>query len=462
MLKRLGTFATLAAATIVAAGCSSSSSVDGGLQKLNHIVVIYLENHSYDNLYGEFAGSENLSSSAATNAPKQIGPDGNPYTTLPQPVNTNDGGVDTDFPANLPNAPWDIDQYVDGGAGYEIPDVIHRFYQEQAQINDAGMSYFALVSDAKGLTMGYYHTSQLPLATEAKDFTICDHFFHAAFGGSFLNHQFLIAAQAPTFPVEQAMDAGRISSVFVPLDGGSIGNDGFVTPDGYAVNTCYSVNQPHPSKPLQQLVPNQTNTTIGDLLNDAGIDWKWYSGGYAAALSGDAGSKFQFHHQPFVYYQNYADGTAAKAAHLKDETDFFADIDAGTLPPVAFWKPYGLQNEHPGYTDVLTGEQYVENVLTMLKASGQYKDMAIIITYDENGGFWDHVPPPVVDKWGPGTRVPTIVVSPFAKKGHVDNTVYDTTSILATIEHRYGLPALGVHDAHFPDMSNSFDFTQTP
>jgi phospholipase C len=91
-------------------------------------------------------------------------------------------------------------------------------------------------------------------------------------------------------------------------------------------------------------------------------------------------------------------------------------------------------------------------------ASPAGKNTVIIVTYDENGGFWDHVPPPFIDSWGPGTRVPTIVISPFAKKGFVDHTQYDTTSILALIEHRYNLTPLGSRDAAAADLQNSFSF----
>jgi phospholipase C len=82
------------------------------------------------------------------------------------------------------------------------------------------------------------------------------------------------------------------------------------------------------------------------------------------------------------------------------------------------------------------------------------------VTYDDNGGFWDHVAPPAGDKWGPGTRVPTLVISPFAKKGFIDETIYDSASILAFIEHRWGLDALGTRDQAAADLTNAFDFTQ--
>ena len=230
---------------------------------------------------------------------------------------------------------------------------------------------------------------------------------------------------------------------------GKLVKDGFVTPDGFDVNTSYSVNQPHPAgAPANPLVPNQTFPTIGDRLSAKKISWAWYSGGYADAVAGHAGPLFQFHHQPFIYFANYADGTAAKAAHLKDETDFVAAVKSHTLPAVSFIKPYGIDNEHPGYTDVLTGEQHTESLIQLVRSSDYWKNTAIIITYDEHGGFWDHVGPPVVDRWGPGSRVPALVISPFAKRGYVDHHYYDTTSILALLEHRYGLAPLSSRDAH--------------
>jgi phospholipase C len=309
--------------------------------------------------------------------------------------------------------------------------------------------------------MGYYHTAQLPLAQVASQYTLCDHFFHGAFGGSFLNHIWLIAAAAPTFPIGQALDAGVVSSAVVPLDGGKMANDGFVSPDGYAINTAYTVNEPHPpGYPQVKLVPSQTMPNIGDRLSAAGLTWKWYSGEWNAALAfvadaGPAPDRFQYHHQPFAYFATTADGTAAKAAHLRDETELLTDLSSGQLPNVAFVKPAGPLNEHPGYADVLEGENHVVTLINAIKASTAWNDTMVIITYDENGGFWDHVAPPKVDDWGPGTRVPTLIVSPFAKIGHVDSTPYETTSILTTIEHRFGLQPLGSRDATATDLSNT-------
>jgi phospholipase C len=199
--------------------------------------------------------------------------------------------------------------------------------------------------------------------------------------------------------------------------------------------------------------------TIGDRLSTAGIDWAWYSGGWNDALAGaDAGELFQYNHQPFAYFAKYADGTPGRAAHLKDETDFVAAAKAGTLPAVSFVKPDGVDNEHPKYTNVITGEQHVISLIDAVRNGPNWADAAIMVIYDENGGFWDHVAPPHGDRWGPGTRVPAVVISPFAKRAYVDSTVYDTTSVTALIEHRWGLSPLGTRDAAAADMENAFDF----
>ena len=180
------------------------------------------------------------------------------------------------------------------------------------------------------------------------------------------------------------------------------------------------------------------------------MTWAWYAGAWQDALDGDRSTRspnFQFHHQPFNYFANFAPGTAARAEHLRDGgmdgTEFIKAIDAGTLPQVTFYKPQGNLNEHAGYADVLDRAISISPTsIAHLEKSPQWAHMLVVITYDENGGFWDHVAPPKGDRWGPGSRMPAIIVSPFAKQGFVDHTQYDTTSILRFITRRFGLPVL--------------------
>lgn len=205
-----------------------------------------------------------------------------------------------------------------------------------------------------------------------------------------------------------------------------------------------------------RLIPNLTFPTIGDRLSEMNIRWAWFSGGWDSALAGHPDSTFQFHHQPFLYFANYADGTAAKKEHLKDEDDFVAEAKSGHLPEVSFVKPLGIYNEHPGYADIVTGEKHAVELINAVRNGPDWKDCAIIVTYDEHGGFWDHVAPPKEDSWGPGTRVPTIIISPFAKKGFVDTMRNETVSILALIEHQWGLTPLSSRDSSANDMAEAF------
>jgi phospholipase C len=224
----------------------------------------------------------------------------------------------------------------------------------------------------------------------------------------------------------------------------------------------------------ESLVPAQTHATIGDRLTAKNISWAWYSGGWNEELAFDASGKpqvpsatgstdpvavdnFQYHHQPFTFYANYAKGTAGRS-HLQDELDFLAALKAGKLPQVSFVKPVGKNNEHPGYSTVAQGEQHAVELVQAMTSSSYWRtgNIAIFVLYDENGGQWDHVAPPKVDDWGPGSRVPALVISPLAKRGFIDKTQYDTTAVLRTLEVRYGLEALGSRDAHATTLESAF------
>ncbi len=189
-----------------------------------------------------------------------------------------------------------------------------------------------------------------------------------------------------------------------------------------------------------------------------GQSWAWYAGGWNEALARNPDPTFVFHHQPFTYFEAYADGTEAKAEHLKDEVDFVAAVAEGTLPAVSFVKPLGKVDEHAGYSTILDSERHLVDLIEQVKASPQWERTAIIVTYDDFGGWYDHVAPPVVDRWGPGGRVPGIVISPYARRAFVDHTPYDHTSILAFIEWRFGLEPLTDRDAAANNLLGAFDF----
>jgi len=442
--------AVLSAALLVVA-CASSPRTPSALAGIDHVIVIYQENWSFDGLFGKFPGANGIDGASATSL-TQTDKDGRPYATLPPAIDTRPQPPvpDARIPAELPVAPFDLAPYVPPTSRTGNP--IHRFYHQQLQINGGRMDRFVAWTNVGGLAMSYYDATNMPLGRLAREFVLADNFFHAAFGGSFLNHMWLVCACTPQWPDAPADLRARLGA------DGALLQDGEVTPDGYVVNTAYTVNTPHPARITDphHLVPNLTLPTIGDRLDAKGVSWAWYAGGWRDALAGTPHTRFAYHHQPFAYFARWADGTPAKAKHLRDESDFLSDVAAGRLPAVAFVKPLGIHNEHPNTSEPLTGQQHVAELVQAVRASAIWPRTLIVITYDENGGRWDHVAPPVGDRWGPGVRVPTVIVSPLVKRGHVDHSRYDTTAILKLIETRWGLAPLGARDAAQVPLTGAF------
>jgi phospholipase C len=423
-----------------------------GLSRIEHIVVIYLENRSFDSLFGLFPGANGLAD--ARNALPQIDEFGRPYKTLPKvmDVKHKPGVLDKRFPTDLPNSPFDIAPYAKPDEKH--PDLTHRFFIHQMQIDGGRNDRFAQLSSAGALAMGHYDLSGTALWNYAKEFTLADNFFQSAFGGSFLNHQWLICACTPTFKDAPA----KLHRWKNDPATGKPTNDPDITEDGYAVSTIQPHFPPFDSAHKKNRLPVQHQATIGDRLSEKNISWAWYAGGWDDAVAGrKTEDKFEYHHQPFVYYANYAPGSQARAEHLKDKSKLFTDLK-GDFPQVAFFKPTGNKDQHPGHSSILEADREVKEVVDAIRSSTAWPSTAIIITYDEYGGFWDHVAPPEIDRWGPGTRIPAIIVSPFAKKGYVDHTVYDTTSILKLIESRFSLEPLTDRDAKANGLQGAFEF----
>lgn len=468
---------------LVASPTGVRGAEDPLLNKIETIVVIYAENRSFDNLYGSFPGANGLQN-LAPEATLQVDRDGKPLKELP-PIwkGLTAKGVSPAITKaqteHQPNAPFAIDDPKGFNLSVAVAtsDLVHRFYQNQMQINHGKNDRFVAYTDSGALVMGHYDGSKLALWNIAKRYVLADNFFQGAFGGSFLNHFHLACACTPFYPnadqsyAQEQISAVEEDGVTLKLADDSAGSamactpkfvrDGNLTPDFYVVNTMQPPYQPSAAKPAKGgdprftdpksaiTIPPQTVPTIGDLLSAKGIHWAWYAGGWQSTLDGQNSSpdpNFQYHHQPFNYFATMAPGTEARAEHLKDGglegSEFLKVIDAGKLPKVAFYKPQGNLTEHPGYADLATGDQHIADVIGHLERSPQWDHMLVIVAYDENGGFWDHVAPPKADRWGPGTRIPALIISPYAKKGTVDHTLYDTTSILRFITRRFDLPLL--------------------
>jgi phospholipase C len=604
MHRRLGALFVLIAGAILLLAASSGVAADARgqadankLRDIKHIVVIYEENHSFDNLYGGWEGVRGLKDAdpAHTIQLGQTGPSSfaayqclyqddanlqaqsadNPTAPLSTTCDNTTGGT---FPSHFANAPFSIDDYVaptdvtcppvlsafsfpnglrKGGInpanGQVVPgarsggctrDIVHRFYHEIFQLNGGQQNRYVLGSDAAGLVMGTYDTTKLPVYRYLHEpghpkYAILDNFFQAAFGGSYLNHQWLVAAASPVcsaangcpanathsvldrngFPVATSPPASSrppgMGALYTSPDSGLV--NGVLTqscglPTTVAGFACgnYSVNTQtpafQPTSGFAPRLPAQTNPTIGDRMTAGGVDWAWYSGGWSNANGnvGDPGwtngtgpapthtgcsdpnvdptvaawpecpdNLFQYHHQPFNYYAPFTTATPAglanRAAHLRDEQEFIRAANGSTshcdLKPVSFVKPIGEENEHPGYASEPNGSDHLVDLLQSIENSKCKENTLVLVTYDEFGGQWDHVPPPGQgnnngphDQWGPGTRVPALVLGPHLKgPAVVDHTEYDTTAVLATIEQRYGLAPLSSRDAAMNSLANVFD-----
>ncbi len=486
-------------------------ALDASLRKhIHNVVVLYAENRSFNNLFAGFPGLARPLMPLDSPEYRQRDRDGSVLTTLPpiwgglvphpQTVDGRHYRIDENAITGLSNQPFAL-RTPQGGLlphGVITRDLVHRFYENQLQINGGRNDGFVAWGNTGAMVMGHYADSanQLRLWQIARQYTLCDNFFMGAFGGSFLNHQYLVAAQPPFYP---NADQGPANFQIALMDGGDpagirpkLADDsprsamqgrakwaspGTLTPDFWAVNTIGPAYAPGFSRDPRNrqladadspnTLPPQRHLTIGDLLSQGGIDWAWYAGAWQLALEGHGkgdheefpqAPDFQPHHQPFNYFRQFAPGTAARKRHLRDagvgssadSNQFIAAIEAGTLPPVAFYKPQGDLNMHAGYASVEAGDEHLARVVEALQKSPQWPHMLVVITVDENGGWWDHVAPPKGDRWGPGTRIPAIVVSPHARKGFVDHTIYDTGSILRFISRRFSLkqlPGLKLRDA---------------
>ncbi len=490
MAKRIQRLVLVSAMCLgAAAGCGpegeKAATPADGLAAIETVVVIFLENRSFDNLYGHFPGADGIGEASAE-ALVQVDRDGTPLPELP-PIwrgLTASGvvpAIGVEATRGLPNRPFAIDDPhgFDLAPDKRTRDLAHLFYRNQMQINGGRNDRFVAYGDSGALVMGHYDGSKLPMWEVARRYVLADHFFMGAFGGSFLNHIYLACACIPKYP-NADQTAAKDMVAALAEDGKSLAiapgsprsaRDGpplFVTdndkltPDFHAVNTLQPPHQPSSvrSAPLgdatladpAQLgaLPPQRDFTIGDLLSDARVSWAWYSGAWAAALADLAVAQeaqgFQTHHQPFNYFARFAPGTEARREHLRDAgiggARFIEAIDRGALSQVSFYKPQGTLTEHAGYAEVLSGDRHAAEIVAHLEQSPQWPHMLVVVTYDENGGFWDHAAPPKGDLWGPGTRIPALIISPFARKGTVDHTLYDTGSILRFLARRFDLPTL--------------------
>jgi phospholipase C len=179
-----------------------------------------------------------------------------------------------------------------------------------------------------------------------------------------------------------------------------------------------------------------TNKNVGDEMNTAGVTWGWFHEEYG--VCGD----YVATENPFQYFTS-----TQNTSNLQDITSFYAWLDNGTLPSVSFVNPGGAHNCHPGNDAITACAGYFDTLMQRIQASPVWPNVAVVVYWDEGGGFYDHVPPPTVGGVQDGIRIPVIVLSPYAKTGYISHVQMDNVSTLRFIQWNWGLPSLNARNA---------------
>jgi phospholipase C len=361
------------------------------------------------------------------------------------------------------------------------PDITHAWAAALTSYNDGGMNCFDTITAAKhpnGGPLGYQVANQQDIPsywTLAQTFALGDNFYSSLHGPSFPNHLYTIAAQSGGVednPAGQAdADAptvgpcGTTQTCPEPGEAGLEPTD--VPPLGLKKGVWGCDADPKTRVPVLdqegdviEIYPCLDFPTLGDELTAAGVTWKMYAptqGVDDAGFQGSAGYIWS------VYDAiRHMRDSPAWAEHIVPTEQFVIDAKAGNLPSVTWISTPTVVSEHTP-ASVCTGENWTVSLLQALAAGPQWNQSAMFITWDDFGGFYDHVPPQQIDKFGLGFRVPMLVVSPFAKPGFIDHTQGDFTSVLRFIEEDFDLPPLTDRDKNnTSDMTQNFDFTQSP
>jgi len=295
---------------------------------------------------------------------------------------------------------------------------LDRFDKEE---NRSGIPYFAY---------GYVpHQEIAPYWAMAQQYVLADRMFQSNSGPSWPAHQYLIAGQsqdADEDPILLPWGCDSPSNNMVPV----------LDPDGNEV--------PGP-------FPCFTYATLADLADQHGVTWRYYAP--PEHNGGNLWSAYEAISQ--IRWTN------EWSNDVTPETTVLTDIAAGNLAQLVWVVPSYANSDHSG-TGTKTGPQWVASVVNAIGQSSYWSDTAIFITWDDWGGWYDHVPPPQLDVMGLGFRVPLLVISPYARDGYVSHVQHEFGSIVKAAEETFGFPSLGTTDARADDLSDCFDFTQSP
>ena len=369
---------------------------------INHIVFIIKENRTFDNYFGQYPGAN-----GATTGMTSYGAE---MPLQPTP--------DYAYPFDPEHGWASGDEAIDGGKmdGFDL----------LADSNINGQGY-----------LGYTQASQSQLPNYwayAQNFVLADNAFSSIQSDSFTNHLYTVAAQS--------MGALFISGPTSATQSGSFGCD---APAGTAGVTADEEGN------ISKVFPCYNVQTLADSLQSAGISWKFY-----APIQGERGYNFST-----LDAINQIRNGPLWATNVVNDANFVSDAGTG-LPAVSWLVTGGAASEHPKHGALCAGENWTVEQINAIMNGPDWNSTAIFVTWDDFGGLYDHVPPPVVDNWGLGPRVPFLIISPYARAGYISNTQYEFSSVLKFIEERFGLAPLTERDAEANDTTDSFNFSQAP
>jgi phospholipase C len=306
--------------------------------------------------------------------------------------------------------------------GGQSADLDHTEQTHKLQFNEGKMDGFVYALNERNqegeLALGYYDDQELPYYWNlADEYVLFDRFFTAAHGGSVVNHMYWVAGQSGGG--EQIPDGGYGDDI----------------------------------------------VTIFDRLEEAGISWKFYVQNYDPTLTfrtvdsvkGNRASQVIW--VPILNFPRFVDNPEL-FQHIVNLDEYHSDLQNGTLPAVSFIVPAGASEHPPG--SIIAGQRFVQTLINALMQSEAWSSSAFMWTYDDWGGWYDHVPPPAVDEWGYGFRAPALLVSPYAKPGYIDSTTLDFTSMLKFIEENWNVPPIAERDANANNFLDAFDFSAPP
>jgi phospholipase C len=379
---------------------AETQPLPAGFEKVNHIIWIMQENRTFDNYFGTFPGADGIPPSTC-------------LSKLP-------GSKECVAPFHMPGL-------------FPTCDLPHEWEHAHAAYDSGRMDAFVWV-EGTPYTMGYLDERDIPNYWKyAKRYTLCDALFSSQMGESLTNHLYMVSAQS----------GGMIGGAETVEEVEKIRDD----PGGFSFEAIVNLlNKGHISWKyyLETMPPRADEKMPPDIL--------WY------LLHPDP-KQFSLWN-PLPAFKSVRDNPVSWN-NLVELKQYYEDLEKGTLPQVCWIIPAFDDSEHPP-APVAQGMWYVTKVINALMNSRYWNDSVIFLTWDDYGGFYDHVPPPEMDAMGLGPRVPALVISPFSKPSHVSHFVYDFTSILRFVERRFNLPNLTTRDKRADPMFDCFDFAQSP